>query len=257
VWEADSIIPTDHVAQSVVTVVGAVTDRGLLRASNEDAIVANPPVFVVADGMGGHNSGALASAIVADQMQTLTRHTGYLTYDDVDEAIQTAARRVSALGNRRGRLAAGTTLTGTVIVEHQTRPHWLVFNLGDSRTYRYRDGELLQLTVDDSEVQELLTAGRISAEQAREHPRRHVVTKALGAGVDFTPAYQLLPVELGDRLLICSDGLTAELPNERIAQVLGSTVSAPDAASRLLDEALACGGHDNISAVVVDALAFA
>ena len=133
------------------------------------------------------------------------------------------------------------------------RGYRLVFNVGDSRTYRLNQGILEQISVDHSEVQELLEAGRITAQEALVHPRRHVVTRALGTGDDSEPDFWMLPVEAGDRKLICSDGLTSEVSDEHIHAILSSTVRPQDAVQALIQAALCSGGRDNITAIVVDA----
>ena len=123
---------------------------------------------------------------------------------------------------------AGTTLTGAVVVEQMGMPYWLVMNIGDSRTYRLSQGQFEQISVDHSEVQELVDAGQITAQQATVHPRRHVVTRALGTGDETEADFWLLPVEEGDRVLVCSDGLNAELTDPQILRILSSAGTPQD-----------------------------
>jgi protein phosphatase len=148
---------------------------------------------------------------------------------------------------------AGTTLTGAVVVEQMGMPYWLVLNIGDSRTYRLSQGQFAQISVDHSEVQELVDAGEITPEQATVHPRRHVVTRALGTGDETEADYWLLPVEEGDRILICSDGLTGELTDDHIFRILSTVGHPQDAVDALIQAALRNGGRDNVTVIVVDA----
>jgi protein phosphatase len=148
---------------------------------------------------------------------------------------------------------AGTTLTGAVVVEQMGMPYWLVLNIGDSRTYRLSQGNFDRISVDHSEVQELVDAGEITPEQATVHPRRHVVTRALGTGDETEADYWLLPVEEGDRILICSDGLTGELTDDHIFRILSTVAHPQDAVDALIQAALRNGGRDNVTVIVVDA----
>ena len=228
--------------------VGAGTDRGLRRELNEDSFTTASPLFAVADGMGGHEAGEVASRICVETMtEYVRRHE--LGAAELQQLIADADRRIRAAAGSR----AGTTVTGAALVEERGVPYWLVFNVGDSRTYRLNQGTLEQISVDHSEVQELLEAGRITAQEALVHPRRHVVTRALGTGDDSEPDFWMLPVESGDRMLICSDGLTSEVSDEHIHAILGSTVRPQDAVQALIQAALCSGGRDNITAIVVDA----
>jgi protein phosphatase len=132
-------------------------------------------------------------------------------------------------------------------------PYWLVLNIGDSRTYRFSQGSLNQISVDHSEVQELVDAGQISRAEAAVHPRRHVVTRALGTGYETEADYWLVPVEEGDRMLVCSDGLNGELDDEQIAGILAAEPDPQAAVDELIQAALRCGGRDNVTCIVVDA----
>jgi PPM family protein phosphatase len=230
---------------------GAATHRGARRRLNEDSYLAGGSVFFVADGMGGHEAGEVASAAAVDSLRPLVA-VEIVGVDDVRCRVRAAHDAVHGIETAPGR-GAGTTLTGVALTEQGGEPYWLVVNLGDSRTYRLTGGELEQVSVDHSEVQELVDAGRITRAQASTHPRRHVVTRALGGPDDPDADYWFLPVHAGDRLLVCSDGLTGELPDDRIALVLLLEADPQAAADRLVREALAAGGRDNITVVVVDA----
>ena len=230
------------------------TDRGLRREINEDSFIAADPVFAVADGMGGHEAGEIASGICVRTLAELPQvKTGSrdATADIVQEYLYLADEGIREATESR----AGTTLTGVALVEQLGLPYWLVFNIGDSRTYRFSHGELAQVSVDHSEVQELVNAGEITQAQAAVHPRRHVVTRALGAGEESEADYWLLPLEDGDRILVCSDGLNGELSDERIAGILASEPDPQVAVDELIQAALRSGGRDNVTAIVVDASA--
>jgi len=238
---------------------GAATDVGLLRETNEDAYLVAPPVFVVADGMGGHENGDVASRIVVEEFARLA-DAGYdPTEGDaaVRAALEASQARITeyagdgagGLGQRR---TPGTTVVAALLVEEQGAPAWLLVNLGDSRIYAVSDGALHQVSTDHSVVQELIDAGRITAAQAADHPERHVITRALG-GPRLEPAdYFLVPVGEVQRLLLCTDGISGLVDDEQIEAVLTRTPDPRDAADALVAAALAAGGDDNATAVVVD-----
>ena len=228
------------------------TDRGLRREMNEDSYIAADPVFAVADGMGGHEAGEVASGIC---VRTLAEIPELVTGErDAPAAVveqyllRADARIREATGSR-----AGTTLSGVVVVEQDGTPYWLVVNVGDSRTYRLSQGQLRQVSVDHSEVQELVDAGEITPAEAAVHPRRHVVTRVLGTGDETEADYWLLPVEQGDRMLVCSDGLNGELDDEQITRILVSEPDPQAAVDELIQAALRSGGRDNVTCIVVDA----
>ena len=198
------------------------TDRGLRREMNEDSFIAADPVFAVADGMGGHEAGEVASGICVRTLAAIPELASGgrdATAGVVQEYLLQADESIREATDSR----AGTTLSGVVVVEQMGVPYWLVLNIGDSRTYRLSQGVLRQVSVDHSEVQELVDAGEISREEAAVHPRRHVVTRALGTGDEAEADYWLLPVEEGDRILVCSDGLNGELDDDQIGGILSST----------------------------------
>ncbi|MFI2103628.1 PP2C family protein-serine/threonine phosphatase [Isoptericola sp. NPDC019693] len=230
---------------------GATTHQGARRKLNEDSYLAGGPVFFVADGMGGHDAGEVASASAVAALRPLVG-SEVVGVDDVRCRVRLAHDTVRAIETSPGR-GAGTTLTGVALTHQGGEPYWLVVNLGDSRTYRLADGELEQVSVDHSEVQEMVDAGALTREEAATHPRRHVVTRALGAPEDPEADFWFLPVHAGDRLLVCSDGLTTEVGDPRIAQILLVEPDPQVAADRLVREALAAGGRDNITVIVVDA----
>lgn len=228
---------------------GSATDRGLVREVNEDALLAYPPVFLVADGMGGHDAGDLASRIVVEEFAQLAGQPA-ATADDIHACFERTAARIRGefTGGRQG----GTTVAGVAVTAHDDSTYWLVFNVGDSRVYRWVDDELDQISVDHSVVQELVDLGRIGPADVETHPERHVLTRALGTGDAPEPDYWLIPAGQHDRILICTDGLTRELDDAAIAHILADVSDAQDAAGSLVRSALERGARDNVSAVVVD-----
>lgn len=175
----------------------------------------------------------------------------------VQEAVHEAQARIRAeLGlaepESDTEMTAGSTLAGVLLTRADGRLCWLAFNIGDSRIYRYSGGGLARISVDHSVVQELIDAGEIDDEQARTHPLRNMITRAVGSGMPVTPDFWLLSVTSGDRLLLCSDGLVNEVPEPEIATALGEGGSAQHVAERLLARARHAGARDNVSVVVVD-----
>jgi len=235
----------------IETVCGASTHPGLRRSANEDAHLAAHPLFLVADGMGGHEAGATASAAAVEAFAPLAGRVS-IGIDDVRGALQRARAAVEAIAAQQR--AAGTTLTGVVVTEVGGAGYWLTINVGDSRTYRFARSRLEQISVDHSVVQELIDEGVLDGRAAAQDRRRNEITRAIGAGSDGEPDYWLVPAEPGDRILLCSDGLSGEVDEDRIAQVLADVPDPQDAATRLVHEAMLRGGRDNITAVVVDAL---
>lgn len=330
---------------------GAATDRGLRRETNEDSLVVTRTMCAVADGMGGHEAGEVASALA---VRTLSASPLFAAADPwgvevpeepapMDDVLRFRARverelkldpdvpdaTLGLLAKLRAVLAsadtsiqenlggrAGTTVTGAWLVDVEGTRLWLVFNIGDSRTYRLirpegslpgpdhasvahhptgeisayggaeppsepadevvadsdspvaitrplpvtpmpKDGpqpEVQQITVDHSEVQYLVSIGQITPAQALVHPRRNVITRALGTGQVWEPDIWVVPAEPGDRLLLCSDGLTGEVATAHIARVLHSVPHPKEAADVLVNAALRAGGRDNVTVIVADAV---
>jgi protein phosphatase len=230
----------------------ALSDKGYRRAVNEDSLLAKAPIFAVADGMGGHSAGDFASAAV------VTRLAEQVSVDFVEEDAINGALRAAVDDMSRGvgetDLGTGTTVTGIALALVDGIARWLVFNIGDSRVYQLVDGDLQQLTTDHSIVQELLDAGAITPAEAEVHPHSNVITRAVGFNEDPVPDYWLIPIVVGARLLVCSDGLTKELTEHGISHFLSDGSSPLDAAQQLMDAALGNGGRDNVTVVVVDVL---
>ncbi|WP_128683572.1 PP2C family protein-serine/threonine phosphatase [Actinomyces qiguomingii] len=234
------------------TIVGAATDIGRFRRVNEDGYLAVSPAFIVVDGMGGHVSGRAATRTALNAMLPLVG--GRVTDGSVIvDAVLAAGKAVSAIPSQAAN-PPGATIAGAVLADLPEGPTWIAFNVGDSRVYLLRDDLLSQLSHDHSQVQDLVDAGRITPAQARFDSRRNVVTRALGAGLDQA-AYPELHLETargGDRILVCSDGLSDELDDDALAAVLGSGLGAQRTAEAAVAAALEAGGHDNVTAVVVD-----
>ncbi|MBK8446100.1 MAG: serine/threonine-protein phosphatase [Micropruina sp.] len=233
-------------------VVGARTDVGRHRSLNEDALLLGERVWVVADGMGGHAAGDVASRLAVQSLRELDEPSE-LTPAQVTAAVLRAnAALESYAGEHPEALGMGTTVTGLAEVSIGGEPHWAVFNVGDSRVYRYAGGELRRVSVDHSEVEELVAQGLIDAEEARTHPARHIITRSVG--MRPAPAVDLwvLPQVAGERFLLCSDGLNSELPDERIAELLAAHGDPRAAASALVDAVLGEQARDNVTVAVID-----
>jgi len=237
-------------AEPVRLAWGVASDIGRRRQNNEDSAVVKPPLFAVADGMGGHAAGDLASKAAVVRLDEHQR--GALgTEDEVIAHLEDAVADIAevAAGVPAG---AGTTVTGVVLAAGEAAPELLVFNLGDSRTYGFSGNELRRITVDHSVVQELVDAGAISEAEAEFHPESNVITRALGFAEHPEPDFTRIPVQSGMRLLICSDGLTREVEDAHIRLHLSAGLDPLVTADALVDAALASGGRDNITVLIVD-----
>ena len=236
-------------------VFAAATDVGRMRKNNEDSYLSSKPVAAVADGMGGHSAGEVASAIAIEELTALRDRGPWenetAATDDLKQAILRANRRIRemAAGDRRLN-GMGTTLVA--LLEDGDMVH--VANVGDSRGYLLRQGELSQVTVDHSLVQELVDDGRLSPEDAERHPQRSVITRALGIDPEVEFDLFTYKLQVGDRLLLCSDGLSDVVEPAQIRKVLLRVRSAQRAARELVTVANEQGGPDNITVIVVDAV---
>lgn len=226
------------------------TDTGQ-RKANEDSFLAQSPVFIVSDGMGGHFAGAAASAAVVAAFQTLVG-PGTPTPEDVIDAVHRARSAVADVSAQAGG-ESGATLTGAVAVSHNGHPWWFVINVGDSRVYALTGGTLSQITVDHSHVQELVDAGRITADEALVHPERNIITRAIGDEIPGCDSW-LVPARPGMRLIVASDGLMKELTDTQIAGIASLAGTPGDTATRLVDAAVVVGAIDNVTVVVADTL---
>ena len=227
--------------------VGSRTDVGCMREHNEDSLLIKAPLYVIADGMGGHAAGEVASEIA---IQTLD--VAQITKLDPD-ALRRAVIEANSLiidGARKGlgRRGMGTTLTAAVIDGSQL----LVAQVGDSRAYLLQSGRLRQITRDHSLVGELLATGQITEEEARYHPNRSVITRALGSDPSVQPDLYEMRLHEGERLLLCSDGLNGMLEDEHIERILNQCADPQDAADALVQATNDAGGYDNVTVIVVD-----
>ena len=234
---------------------GAATHPGKVRVDNEDAFVAEPMVFAVADGMGGHQAGEVASAIAADTMRDRLSGGAASVGVVIAAVVEANAAIFQGAHTNPGQRGMGTTLTALAALTSPTGPTRLVLaNVGDSRTYLYRGGRLRRATVDHSYVQELVNTGHITEYEARSHPRRNIVTRALGIEPTVKVDTWVVPLALGDRFVLCSDGLVDEVADDEIAQLLSANAQPQAAAEALVAAANANGGRDNVTVVVVDVL---
>lgn len=232
---------------------GAFTDAGMVRPQNEDSYSADENLFVVADGMGGHNAGEVASALAVATLKAGAK-SGIGGPAQFRELVQQANSVIyTASLDDSTQQGMGTTLTSLAVVPG-TEPLVLVANVGDSRVYLWRDRELSTLSVDHSYVQELVNEGIISPEEARVHPRRNIVTRALG--IDRNVAVDVFEcrVRKGDRFILCSDGLVDEVSDQEIAEVLATHSDPQETSEALVMVANANGGRDNTTVVIVDVL---
>ena len=225
------------------------SDVGLLREGNEDSAYAGPRLLAVADGMGGHAAGEVASGIA---IATIAPLDSDLPGSDLLTELRKAAE--SANQHLREMVAADNELEGmgttlTALLHDGSRLGLL--HIGDSRAYLYRDGELVQITHDHTLVKNLVDEGRLSAEAAQTHPHRGVITRALDGQVELDPDLSVFEVQPGDRLLVCSDGLTGVVSDETIAHTL-SGADPQQAVDRLVELALRGGGPDNVTVIVAD-----
>lgn len=235
----------------------ALSETGHRRAVNEDSVVSRPPLFAVADGMGGHSAGDVASAAVVARLAERAERAGLdapmITAPMITEALSLAVDDM-ADGAGVTDLGTGTTVTGALLSVVSGMAQWIIFNIGDSRVYRLTSGMLEQVTTDHSVVQELVDAGRITREEADVHPHGNVITRAVGFHEPPVPDFRIIPAEPGMRILICSDGLTKELTPYGIRHFLLSNATADAAAHALVDAALENGGRDNVTVIVLDVL---
>ena len=234
---------------------GATTDPGRVRTENEDTFVTEPMVFAVADGMGGHQAGEVASALAASIVRDRLG-AGATSEDAAAAAVGEANAAIyGAAKANPAQSGMGTTLTAMAILTEDSsdgEERFVLLNVGDSRTYRFRAGRLQRVTVDHSYVQELVAAGHISLEEARTHPRRNIVTRALGIEPVVRADMWTLPLVRGDRFILASDGLVDEVPDHEILDLVEATEDPQELSKQLVDIANRHGGRDNVTVVVVD-----
>jgi serine/threonine protein phosphatase PrpC len=228
------------------------THAGKVRANNEDALLVgegrDETLFVVADGIGGFEAGEVASRIAVDVLKELAPGASF------EAAISEANRRILAAGRGDERLSGmGTTVVAVRFGGTRDEPVAQVAHVGDSRAYLLRGGSLRPVTEDHSLVAELVRSGDLTRDQAAEHPQKNLITRALGADEEVEVDTAVLPVEAGDRFLLCSDGLSDMIPETRVGEILAEAPGDPEKPARsLVSAALDAGGADNVTVIVVD-----
>ena len=222
------------------------TDTGRQRRENEDSAFARAPLFVIADGMGGAQAGEVASKIAVEVFEGGLPEQG-TPEERLVESAQTANRRIYEISStEHERAGMGTTLTAVYVDDSDIA----VAHVGDSRAYLYRDGELARLTQDHTLVEELVRRGKLTEEQAAEHPQRSIITRALGIDPDVDVDTWTYPGRAGDVVLLCSDGLTSMINEQQITAILSDESDLDRAAERLIAAANDAGGRDNITVVL-------
>jgi protein phosphatase len=222
------------------------TDTGRQRHANEDSYYARAPLFAVADGMGGAQAGEVASRIAAGAFVHGARDDDASAEGQLEEIAQKANRQIHKLAQEdSSRAGMGTTLTAAMLRDDEVA----FGHVGDSRAYLLRDGELKRLTKDHSLVEELRRQGRLTEEQAEEHPQRSIITRALGPEPSVNVDTMTFPARDGDVFLLCSDGLTTMVSDDQIRDILVNSRSLRSAVNKLVDAANRGGGRDNITAV--------
>ncbi|MGI6105587.1 MAG: Stp1/IreP family PP2C-type Ser/Thr phosphatase [Raoultibacter sp.] len=231
---------------------GSRTDIGLVRKHNEDSLIVSPPLFAVADGMGGHAAGEVASEVAVN---TLAEHApAHADAEALGQAVRAANLEViRAATDGRGREGMGTTLTAAMLEGERL----VVAQAGDSRAYLLHKGKLQQITRDHSLMADMIEAGQITPAEARVHPNRSVITRALGSDPEMLADLYEINVEAGDRLLLCSDGLSSLIEDDEIEDILLRIGDAQRCASSLVNAAITAGGHDNVTVIVADIEGFA
>lgn len=237
--------------------IGFKSNKGIIRKNNEDAcfVIPGSDVYIVADGVGGNNSGEVASRTAVENIAGFVNDNdiranttpeeifGFLT-----EAIACANTAIYTMGVEQKRYRGMAT---TVVLAYLYHGEAYIANLGDSRAYVFRDGEILRITKDHTYVNELIDKGVITEDEAEVHKQKNVITRALGAEPDAVPDFYKLPLNSEDVLLLCTDGLYGEVGEAMMTQILAKENNMNETCSELVDAALASGGRDNITVVCV------
>ena len=246
-----------ELAQLMLVKWVASSDTGTLRVQNEDSFLAEEKIFVVADGMGGHNAGEVASAM-AIKMLAEAQANGISDSSQLAKVIEQINHSIfQAAANQTDQRGMGTTLAVLALTPNETTNEVsaAVANIGDSRTYLFRNDEFRQVSVDHSYVQDLVSEGLITREEARTHARRNIVTRALGIEPSVAVDTWTLPLITGDRYVLCSDGLVDEVTDEAIEKCVKQKTEPQKVADQLVALANANGGRDNITVIIVDVIA--
>lgn len=225
------------------------TDQGLVRIQNQDSMYANADLFVVADGLGSPGGGEIASNLAVRAMAS----NAPSTTNDLVAAVHHANTVVHTRSIEQAELAGmGTTLCALAIIETDGKHQFGLVNVGDSRAYRHQDGQIEQLTLDHNRVAEMLRCGMITPIEAESHRERNTLTRAIGVSPTVVVDQWMLDIVSGDRYLLCSDGISSQMPESEISSIMSIHSSAADTASMLVRTALDHGGNDNATALVVD-----
>jgi len=239
------------------------TNKGQVREQNQDAILVSceplgplPNLFIVADGVGGHNAGDIASTQAITYIYDYIRNFQAAEFVQSDNFLDLLITSVQGANNLLCKMAdedeamhdMGTTLTACVVTDDKI----IVAHVGDSRAYTITDNEMTQITADHSYVEEMLQAGQITAEEALTHPKRHVITRVLGSPSAFEVDGIIKPINDIRTILLCSDGLTNMLDDNAIKEIVSGLGFVEHRAKFLVEEANARGGHDNVSAILID-----
>lgn len=227
------------------------TDVGKRRTVNEDSVLVGPGLFAVADGMGGHEAGDVASRLAVDACRTFLDAVP-LDLDDLEALVAAANSRVVDHAAAHGIDGMGTTLVGVALLDNEQRCDLVAFNVGDSRCYQLSDTEFTRITRDHSVVQELLDSGALHPDQAATHAERNVVTRAIGIAPSVACDYFVLPRLAEARLLLCSDGVSGEVSDAHIAGILANAADPASAVDAIFDAVLGTPARDNATAVVID-----
>lgn len=236
---------------NAVAAFGSRTEIGHVREHNEDSLIVAPPLFAVADGMGGHEAGEVASEITIQTLSELAPE--HADAEALARAVMAANLEViKAPGKGIGREGMGTTLTAAMLENERL----IIAQVGDSRAYLMHNGVLQQLTRDHSLMADMIEAGQLTEEEARVHPNRSVITRAIGSDPHMAPDIYELNVASGDRIMLCSDGVYSMIEKETIADIMQRNRTAQECADELVGAALAAGGFDNATAIVFDVEGF-
>ncbi|HVR04963.1 MAG TPA: Stp1/IreP family PP2C-type Ser/Thr phosphatase [Solirubrobacteraceae bacterium] len=223
------------------------TDTGMQRRANEDSLLARSPLFVVADGMGGAQAGEVASRLAVDAFRDGLGDPASPERELAEHALAANSRIHELSQSNAEQAGMGTTLTAVYVGPHEIA----IAHVGDSRAYCLRDGELLRLTDDHSLVDEMIREGRLTPEEAEEHPQRSIITRALGPEEIVEVDTRSFGARAGDVYLLCSDGLTSMVPEPRLAEILRAHLRLRDAGEALIREANNAGGRDNITVILL------
>lgn len=230
------------------------TDIGKSREVNEDSFLTEDRLFAVTDGMGGHNAGEIASALALEILKSVFGDPDPESSDtDIFSALKTAVTEANtavfaASAKKEAYSGMGTTLTAAYFDKDSV----YLAHVGDSRAYVFKNGVLTQLTKDHTLVNEMIVRGELDEELARVHPLRHVITRALGTFPSVEVDLQKTPVETGDMILLCSDGLSSKLATQEISEIIARKTSLNQTADELVAGALAAGGEDNITLILIE-----